>query len=497
MLCSVQRHHQPGTGFSHATVENPDPRSLVPTGETVLQLAARLPGCSYSRTGPAGEAWSNPLGSPQLVHRANRGPTLRSRDSPLDHSICWPAAPPPPSVLGITHQGKTPLTISTSAPGCLHPIEQLADRNFDIGPGGPSLRQRPICVLASNPRSAIGFPTSRIIQELPFLPAFWIVSFLPRLAFRTSCRASCSGCDAHSTLEPRRCTMAAMSHLSHLTALDCPDSRVSLALSDTTYHSFQDIDSHEPGIPSRISQKPAVCSPPVSPSQPTEGQKRFMAREMRRQDSGYESIAPRDSLCSNQRTSSSTSLSSSTRQRHTRPSGQRSPRSKAASPRPRNGRRSVSPPDGSPPSLPPQAQQQQLAYFYFPHFTSSDPALVEPEPAITLDNLAPAAPNHPGCSETPEYPPPPQTTHYWTSDQTRRLEYAAIDAASKGVRGWVMRHVVPDCFVPQSKRRVGFEDDRGSVVRYRLDLDTEESADKEESARTRGWRGWWSGTRRR
>ncbi len=290
--------------------------------------------------------------------------------------------------------------------------------------------------------------------------------------------------------------MAAMSHLSHLTALDCPDSRVSLALSDTTYHSFQDIDSHEPGIPSRIAQKPAVFSPPMSPSQPTEKQKWPMGREMRRQDSGYESIAPRDSLCSNQRTSSSTSLSSSTRQRRARPSGQRSPRSKPASPRPRNGRRSVSPPGGSP-SPSPQSQQQPVTYFHFPHFTSSDPALVEPEPAITLDNLAATAPNHPGRSETPEYSLPPQTTHYWTSDQTRRLEYAAIDAASKGVRGWVMRHVVPDCFVPQSKRRVGFEDDRGSVVRYRLDLDTEESAEKADSVKARGWRGWWSGSRRR
>ncbi len=290
--------------------------------------------------------------------------------------------------------------------------------------------------------------------------------------------------------------MAAMSHLSHLAALDCPDSRVSLALSDTTYHSFQDIDLHEPGIPSRITQKPAVCSPPMSPSQPTEKQKWPMGREMRRQDSGYESIAPRDSLCSNQRTSSSTSLSSSTRQRRTRPSGQRSPRSKPASPRPRNGRRSVSPPGGAP-CASPQAQQHPVTFFHFPHFTSSDPALVEPEPAITLDNLAPTATDHPGRSETPEYPPPPQTMHYWTSDQTRRLEYAAIDAASKGVRGWVMRHVVPDCFVPQSKRRVGFEDDRGSVVRYRLDLDTEESVEKAESAKARGWRGWWSGARRR
>jgi hypothetical protein len=74
---------------------------------------------------------------------------------------------------------------------------------------------------------------------------------------------------------------------------------------------------------------------------------------------------------------------------------------------------------------------------------------------------------------TQQQQPPPATTHYWTSDATRRLEYAAIDAASRGVKGWVLRHVVPDCFVPRSsssRRHVGFDDDCGSVRRYRLDL---------------------------
>jgi hypothetical protein len=135
-----------------------------------------------------------------------------------------------------------------------------------------------------------------------------------------------------------------------------------------------------------------------------------------------------------------------------------------------------------------------VTYFHFPNFTSSDPTLVESEPVLDLHATKDLASNPSMAlrSETPTYPLPPQTTHYWTSDRTRRLEYAAIDAASKGVRGWVVRHVVPDCFIPQSKRRVGFEDDRGSVVRYRLDLDTEESAEKDESSRTRGWKGWWS-----
>ncbi|KAK4150649.1 hypothetical protein C8A00DRAFT_17854 [Chaetomidium leptoderma] len=295
--------------------------------------------------------------------------------------------------------------------------------------------------------------------------------------------------------------MAAMSHahLSHLTAIDRPNSRVSLARSDTTYHSFQDIDLHEPGVSSGPAQKKStVCPPPISPSQ-TEGQRqRPMAREMRRQDSGYESMAPRDSFSSHQRCSSSNSLSSSTRQRRPRPPNPRSPKSGPMSHRPRHGRHSVSPP-GSSRSLSPQPQQP-VTYFHFPHFTSSDPALVESEPAGDLHNQRDliSTQSFAGLrSEAPTpHPLPPQTTHYWTSDRTRRLEYAAIDAASKGVRGWVLR-AVPDCFVPQSKRRIGFEDDRGSVVRYRLELDTEEGVEKTESMRMRGWRGWLFSTRRR
>lgn len=82
--------------------------------------------------------------------------------------------------------------------------------------------------------------------------------------------------------------------------------------------------------------------------------------------------------------------------------------------------------------------------------------------------------HHPtGGEQTPLSPFPPQTTHYWTSDRTRRLEYAAIDAASRGVRGWVMRNCVPECFVPKERRRVCFDDDTGSVRRYRLDLEIE------------------------
>lgn len=74
----------------------------------------------------------------------------------------------------------------------------------------------------------------------------------------------------------------------------------------------------------------------------------------------------------------------------------------------------------------------------------------------------------------PAPPPPPQTTHYWTSDRTRRLEYAAIDAASRGVKGWIRRNLLPDCFVPRDDGHIAFDDDTGSVRRYRLELEDDE-----------------------
>ncbi|KAL2198124.1 hypothetical protein P885DRAFT_34666 [Corynascus similis CBS 632.67] len=304
--------------------------------------------------------------------------------------------------------------------------------------------------------------------------------------------------------------MAAMSHLSHLAAIDRPDSRVSLARSDTMYHSFQDIDLPEPEGPSGPGQKPTVCPPPVLPCAKEE-LPLVVTREMRRQDSGYESIAPREESSSPcpcpERTSSPVSIASSTRRRRTRPPHHRSSRSGPVAYRPRNGRHSTSPPGSSRSiSSPPQ---QSVTYFHFPDFTSSDPALIESVgPATDQQHQHQITPSKDLATtstfalqpqESSVYPLPPQTTHYWTSDRTRRLEYAAIDAASKGVRGWVMRHVVPDCFVPQSKRRIGFEDDRGSVVRYRLELDAEEPepVEKPESVKTKGWRGWWFSMRRR
>jgi hypothetical protein len=106
-----------------------------------------------------------------------------------------------------------------------------------------------------------------------------------------------------------------------------------------------------------------------------------------------------------------------------------------------------------------------MPFFHFPLFDSESPTSPHEQ------------------ADAPEAPPiqlPPQTTHYWTSDRTRRLEYAAIDAASRGIKGWVMRNLVPECIIPKEKRHVGFDDDTGSVRRYRLDLeDGEDMTDME------------------
>lgn len=74
---------------------------------------------------------------------------------------------------------------------------------------------------------------------------------------------------------------------------------------------------------------------------------------------------------------------------------------------------------------------------------------------------------------------PPCTVNYWTSVESRRLEYAAIDAASHGVRGFMTR-LLPDCILPADYKRTKFhsedkDDEDGSVRRYRLHLPEERS----------------------
>ncbi|TRX90823.1 hypothetical protein FHL15_008227 [Xylaria flabelliformis] len=242
-----------------------------------------------------------------------------------------------------------------------------------------------------------------------------------------------------------------MSHLySYSTNIHRSQSPVSVAASDTTYHSFYDVELFEPASPAATLR---IRPQRTEPSEPT-------PKLITRHDSGYESTYSGSSH--GQRPGISNRNASRTR-RQKRPSVQRAAKSTPASyPRRLSGQSSRVPT--------PQQHQQPNSYYYFP---SPD--------AIT------------GSDETEEetevyHPPPPQTTHYWTSDHTRRLEYAAIDSASRGLKGWVMKHVVPDCFVPKDNRRLTFDDDTGSVRRYRLELECDDSSIKDEKrGKKLGW----------
>ncbi|KAF8849354.1 hypothetical protein BDZ45DRAFT_697644 [Acephala macrosclerotiorum] len=212
---------------------------------------------------------------------------------------------------------------------------------------------------------------------------------------------------------------------------------------------------------------------PASPVGPLASPK-FESIKMDRQDSGY-SDSPQSPSSSRR-----TSVASSTRRPSSPSKGKRKTTSGSAhsTSRPstkRNSRSSAqirTSTSGTRPNIQTRHttpfvhshHQQQYQFFHFP--TLSDP---EPQP----DTISP--------------PPPPATVQYWTSDSTRRLEYAAIDAASKGVRGFFIK-LVPDCILPAGSRRTRFhcddaDSDAGSVRRYRLALPAEEKGGCSSSAR--------------
>lgn len=74
---------------------------------------------------------------------------------------------------------------------------------------------------------------------------------------------------------------------------------------------------------------------------------------------------------------------------------------------------------------------------------------------------------------------PPTTEIRWTSDETRRREYAEMDRARSGFRG-VLRRMFPKIAARSSASRFyeeGDGSDAGSVRRYRLELGEEEDED--------------------
>lgn len=309
--------------------------------------------------------------------------------------------------------------------------------------------------------------------------------------------------------------------------------------STTTYHSFQDIELRESQPQTESTRASTATGSTASnmdgeavtrsrPARRDDVDKRPATFKMVRQDSGYESgtTTPRASSSSKRHRTSSTQPSSSPSRSNTaprRPGLRRSGASNPVSHMQMSGRSSLT--MNRPTFLTPQQQQnlnRKNSYFQFPAPENLEPEQdqsarpsVDLAPVIlkvntanlntdTHDSPDPSTTRHRAWSNSPVSPfaVPPPTTHYWTSDRTRQLEYAAIDAASKGVRGWIMRNMVPDCFVPRNTRRAGFEDDGGSVRRYRIDLEIECPEDsvppspvgeKLSGFRARGAkRGWWS-----
>ncbi|KAL4724230.1 hypothetical protein ACLX1H_008843 [Fusarium chlamydosporum] len=280
------------------------------------------------------------------------------------------------------------------------------------------------------------------------------------------------------------------------------DERSESRASGTTYHSFADTElfdlqklEHLQNELQRQQQQPSNWV----------RERRPPAAKMQRQDSGYESNTPRRTSTSNtsnggssianyhlvgrrssngsSRDSSSNSSNGSgvrTRFRDRRPSLRRAAKTHPVQPT-RTSAQSLHLVRTNTATA---APKQSAAFFHFP---SPDPI-----------QLADSVPDR-RVQPTPIPSPPPQTTHYWTSDRTRRLEYAAIDAATRGVKGWVLKHLVPDCFVSRENRHVSFDDDSGSVRRYRLELEDDHShvekttvgMNKSKNGRRRkGWRFW-------
>jgi hypothetical protein len=222
-------------------------------------------------------------------------------------------------------------------------------------------------------------------------------------------------------------------------------STTSITSEAATFHSAQ----AAPAVEMELSNTAVLPSKPES---------ELSSRITSRTDSGYEP--------GYERRSTSTSSSRSPRPRHstsstsTRPTNKRASRSTPSSsihrtsPRPGLQSRYTTPRglEGQSEAQPP------YQFFQFPSLSPTTPTTSELEPQPPL--------NHP--------PPPPATIHYFLLPETRRLEYAAIDAASRGVRGFITK-LLPDCILPSELRRIKFhngdqDSDAGSVRRYRLNF---------------------------
>ncbi|KAE9377398.1 hypothetical protein N431DRAFT_453745 [Stipitochalara longipes BDJ] len=298
--------------------------------------------------------------------------------------------------------------------------------------------------------------------------------------------------------------MASSKHLHPLTTHHNRSlSNVSATSDACTFHSAHDHpqSSHMEMRPlSSLSQQtPAPLTPSPTITTTTPISPKLESIKMSRQDSGYQETSPRTSTSS--RRSSQTPSNTRPKRRTTdssskssvRPSTKRASKSSSTAQVLRTStsgnRPSLSNRHTSPfPRTDIQNIQQPYKFFQFPApilstLPSTLPSEPEPEPELEAQPVIPA------------------TTQYWTSDQTRRLEYAAIDAAGKGVRGFFIR-LVPDCILPPTSRRTKFcgdgeEGREGSVRRYRLCLPEEKEVEVGVEERKPGlWRRMTGAARR-
>lgn len=216
-----------------------------------------------------------------------------------------------------------------------------------------------------------------------------------------------------------------------------------------TFHSAQ---GQLPSPAMELCRLQTASPSPLAPSQINTAEiNKFESTQMSRQDSGFSdgvsSGRTSTSSARRHRQSNSTTIS--------RPSAKRAARShpiptrhSTSSSRPHVRTRHT--------TYATQISQSSNQFFHFPSLPPPAPVDQAPEPVSA--------------------PAPPVTCQYWTSDSTRRLEYAAIDAASRGVKGFFIK-MVPDCILPLEKRRPRFHEDdgsdAGSVRRYRLELPEE------------------------
>lgn len=291
-----------------------------------------------------------------------------------------------------------------------------------------------------------------------------------------------------------------------------------MSTSDATYHSFHDIELFAPATPPKVkpteTREKQVADVTVRTKETRRPDDMPSANPMTRQDSGYESIQPRLSTSSTPTSNGKRRVSNASSASSSQPLAQTGTRTPSRPSSSRAGRPTIRRAGKtSPYPVRSSAGQVQALYtsraqpfalscnrhqsthsgfFHFP----VHPTDLEME-ATTPSSKAKGAPSahHKAVDVEPESPAtqeqmPPQSTHYWTSDRTRRLEYAAIDAAHRGLKGWVRRHLVPGCFLPKEKGHVAFDDDTGSVRRYRLELDEECPAMAEKRSKWGRMKSW-------